>query len=347
MDDEARLHRGIVERFIGPEDNTQSVNSSQEGGEQPRCGSKDELRDEARRHTDRVETKKVGGLKGLGWRFNVTPFEETDFAHMKGMLREIKDSDLPLVLKMMCDQAPTLVNMANATGGKGELTNKCPLCKRYQPTADPRHERCAYTSTQRDSVSQNLFHILNGCPYALESGRYTKRHDDVLRLIEDRIRIACEREKKEDSTLSYTLWADVKGLDSAGSYPQHISEAFRAQYRPDIMLVKSRGERKKLVFVELSCPFETVDNLKFAHQRKVSKYTPFIEALRAEGNYAEVELHCIEVGSRGYLANSFQDIHQYLECGRGHPKMAIFRRRRFACSCTSCSSRSVSRFSTT
>lgn len=147
-------------------------------------------------------------------------------------------------------------------------------------------------------------------------------------MIVDRIRIACEKEKKENPMHNYTLWADVKGLDPAGSFPEHISEAFRAQYRPDIMLVKSRNEaRKKLVFIELTCPFESVSNLEAAHRRKMSKYTPFVDALRAEGKYAEVELHCIEVGSRGYLANTFQEIHQYLDCGRGHPRIDIFRRR--------------------
>ena len=331
--DESRLHKSLVLRLTGGggEEGATEPTTATEGTVSAFRGCKDDLRTEARKHTDAAEVERIGKLKGLGWCFNITPFEETDFAHVKGMLREMKDSDLPLALKMMCNQAPTLVNFGLAQRNTGVPTDtKCPLCKSYRGNNNNNYNnagsRYMYNASYGDSTQQSLFHVLNGCPFSLDSGRYTKRHDDVLRVIAERLKTALAADKKGSDDSS--LWVDLEGLNGAECYPEHIGEDLREQYRPDIMMVKAIGsEAKKLIMIELSCPFETVDNLKNAHQRKSSKYERFVDAVRAGRRYAEVELHCIEVGSRGYIANTFQEIHPYLNCGRGHPKITVFRRR--------------------
>ena len=43
-------------------------------------------------------------------------------------------------------------------------------------------------SDLRDNPSPTMFHILNGCPVALNQSRYTWRHDSVLKKMDDFIR---------------------------------------------------------------------------------------------------------------------------------------------------------------
>ena len=61
-----------------------------------------------------------------------------------------------------------------------------------------------------------------------------------------------------------------------------------------------RNERSTLLMIELARPFETKANLRAAHERKMKNYEPLVSAIAAQGKYAEVKLHCIEVGCRGY-----------------------------------------------
>lgn len=102
---------------------------------------------------------------------------------------------------------------------------------------------------------------------------------------------------------------------------------FRDQYRPDIMITKKKALKEELIIIELTCPFESKQNLESSHKRKVDKYTPLVEALKSGQKYSQVHLHCIEVGSRGYAANTCREIYQYLQCGRGHPRVNVFMRR--------------------
>ena len=45
----------------------------------------------------------------------------------------------------------------------------------------------------------------------------------------------------------------------------------------------------------------------------MEKYEPLVSAFAAQGKYAEVKMHCIEIGSRGYLANSKATMKTILE----------------------------------
>ena len=286
--------------------------------------SKSGLNSEAWQHTDAAETEKVGKLRGLAWCYEVTKFADTDLGHMKGMLRELREGELELAVKMLCDKAPTLTNLRKASQATGsQIDDHCPLCKKYTPKGNNRSAH----PTQDGQRKQTLCHVLNNCPFALDDGRYTKRHDSVLEMLAERLEVALKKEKVADANLSYTLWADIPRYHDPVQYPEHIPWMLRDQYRPDIMVTKKKAAKEELILIELTCPFESKQNLENAHKRKVDKYTPLVDALKAEQKYSQVHLRCIEVGSRGYAANTCQEIHQYLKCGRGHPRVNVFMRK--------------------
>ena len=63
------------------------------------------------------------------------------------------------------------------------------------------------------------------------------------------------------------IWADIKGWDTDANFPEHIEEALRTKYRPDIIMVTKRNERSTLLMIELTRPFEAKANLHTAHKR--------------------------------------------------------------------------------
>ena len=100
-----------------------------------------------------------------------------------------------------------------------------------------------------------------------------------------------------------TVWADI--------YPYQIEANMHAAWgphkdnvRPDIIIKhKDTGD---MTLIELTCPFEWTEGINDAHKRKVAKYTPYVQAVRAneDNRHLKVSLLCIEVGSRGYVANT-------------------------------------------
>ena len=94
-------------------------------------------------------------------------------------------------------------------------------------------------------AKETLLHALNGCELRLE--RYKWRHNSVLAYIVSQIR----RQRPD-----WTLMADLLGFEY--KLPFHIEQ----QYRPDVIVLI----RQKIVFVELTIPFE--DGFEQAHTRK-------------------------------------------------------------------------------
>ena len=92
--------------------------------------------------------------------------------------------------------------------------------------------------------------MLNNCPTAVQSGRYTWRHDSILFTICHYLSLP-ER-------CGYTIYADILGY-------KNPSELFR-NLRPDIVLLK----RDSLVSTELTCCFVT--NLINSQNYKVDRY---------------------------------------------------------------------------
>lgn len=129
---------------------------------------------------------------------------------------------------------------------------------------------------------QSLVHVLNRCPAAMDLRRYSRRHDEVLKIMGDFIQLHLP------PTFSITL--DLPSVPY--SFPHHITPT---NMRPDI--VWWSDERKELWLFELTISFESL--VADSRQRKRAKYQDLVEAGQAAGY--STELITIEVGSRGML----------------------------------------------
>ena len=120
----------------------------------------------------------------------------------------------------------------------------------------------------------------------LEQGRYTWRHDSVLRIILHTL--------QEISHTSWTFYCDLAGSNKVAgtTIPPDI---LATQQRPDLVLVNR--ESKSIIVIELTVPFE--QNIHNAHERKVNRYSSLIMDLQEQGH--DSKLYCIEIGSRGLI----------------------------------------------
>ena len=121
-------------------------------------------------------------------------------------------------------------------------------------------------------------HILGACKIALSQGRFTFRHDNVLRIVISNIRSSVKnikssvptskqpikikfvktgtRLKNKNSSRSGTLhqasdWVLLGDLDGTFFFPPHI--AF-TELRPDITIFSNK--LKRVILIELTCPCE-------------------------------------------------------------------------------------------
>ena len=165
-------------------------------------------------------------------------------------------------------------------------------------------------------------HILGACKVALSQGRFTFRHDNVLRIIITNIRSSITnikstvptskqpikikfvkkeiRVKNKNSSPSGILyqasdWVLLGDLDCSFSFPPHI--AF-TELRPDITIFSNK--LKRVILIELTCPCE--ENMEAWHNVKVNKYMPLKSVI--ESNGWNVDLFAVEVGARGYCSRS-------------------------------------------
>ena len=110
--------------------------------------------------------------------------------------------------------------------------------------------------------------------------RYSKRHDEVLKLITASV--------KSHLPPSYSLTVDLP--DHHYTFPQHITPT---DQRPDPVWWSDSNQELRML--ELTISFEP--NMEEAHQRKQAKYQHIVEAA-TEAGY-DTELFALEVGSRG------------------------------------------------
>ena len=166
-----------------------------------------------------------------------------------------------------------------------------------------------------------LAHILSGCSVALSQGRYTWRHNQVLRQIAlcvDAKRKAhnnqVQREgrgiqfvkagEKKASTQMRSLasyldgardWELLVDLDGRLEVPRYIVDT---SVRPDMLLIS--GSKKKLGIIELTVPSE--ERIEVSGERKKDKYTSLQEQAKARG--WNVTMWAVEVGCKGFPAAS-------------------------------------------
>ena len=136
---------------------------------------------------------------------------------------------------------------------------------------------------------QTLHHILSNCSMALDQGRYTWRHDSVLRTLFDSV--------KGQLRDGFALFSDLIGHDAGGgsTFPRDIISTTQ---RPD-MVVLSR-EQRKVFILELTCPWDL--NVDRSHQYKMDKYASLVNDLSSDG--FSVDLFCVEVSVRGLITKA-------------------------------------------
>ena len=187
--------------------------------------------------------------------------------------------------------------------GKTQL-GKCDLCK---------YNKCT------------LLHILSGCKFSLDDGRFTWRHDSILKIIVDYIYDKIEDVKNKpshhiDQTLKMINFVK-KGerpkkskankesiLDSASDweiicdlgsekmvFPMYITTTSQ---RPDVVIVSK--DTKTVIMVELTSPME--ENVEKRNSDKKKKYDDLV--FQCKNRNWNAHLMCVEVGARGFLANS-------------------------------------------
>ena len=165
-------------------------------------------------------------------------------------------------------------------------------------------------------------HVLSGCKVALAQGRFRYRHNAVLRVLAheilqevNKINNTAEKRKKPGPITFVrggqavpkrkkgpygVLWeakdwvADV----DLGKQLKFPAEICSTKLRPD-MLLKSLKE-KILIIIELTCPCE--ENFLERHLEKKGRYDVLVSECRSAG--WRVDFFAVEVGARGYAANS-------------------------------------------
>ncbi|XP_076879265.1 uncharacterized protein LOC143527830 [Brachyhypopomus gauderio] len=180
---------------------------------------------------------------------------------------------------------------------------------------DPTCKLCAGSGT--------LKHILSACKVSLSQGRYTWRHNQVLKSLAGAldkkrlevsgmpvassnrvIRFVCEgQHSKEPAQVSKVgdKWADARDwklLVDVGCKLQVPECIVVTNLRPDVVLY---SESKRIVyFIELTVPFE--DEVDAAYERKRLKYADLVAEVRERGWQAYIRP--VEVGARGFVAKS-------------------------------------------
>ena len=163
---------------------------------------------------------------------------------------------------------------------------------------------------------------MSGCSFALAQGRYTYRHNAVLRQIAhgllqeiNKINNSNERKTKPNPIVFVREgksapkrkkiqtgilwkakdWTAVVDLKKQLKFPEEICIT---GLRPD-MLVKSLKERI-LIIIELTSPCE--ENFEVRHMEKEGKYQGLVAECKNAG--WRTYLFAVEVGARGYAADS-------------------------------------------
>jgi hypothetical protein len=138
--------------------------------------------------------------------------------------------------------------------------------------------------------TQTLQHVVSACKVHLEEGRYTWRHNSVLKIIADYLL---------SITNNIELNCDITGYTS----PSIITGE---QKRPDIVVI---DKQRSWVFVlELTVGFET--RIKDNAVRKHNHYSDLCSELRNQ--YNRVKFVNISVGALGILGKSSRSFMDFI-----------------------------------
>ena len=176
----------------------------------------------------------------------------------KSFIHNLKKGTMKFLLNSVLDTLPTKTNLKLWSK---TTSDKCNLCSNKETT----------------------LHVLNGCRTALTQGRYTWRHDNILRYI-------CNSINKE----KFSVFSDIPDFQSenGGTIPSYLTITAD---RPDIVLIDKEKNTAKIC--ELTVPFET--NIQARHTYKSDKYAYLINDITT----FKASLCAFEIGSRGSITN--------------------------------------------
>ena len=171
--------------------------------------------------------------------------------------------------------------------------------------------------------TETLHHVLSNCTYALANGRYTWRHNQVLREVCEAAKAAVSKANsrtipnqrkiyflregfahlckkrcqtpRRDILAEANDWTVAADLEGMRHYPQVLIESGK---RPDLVLVSSSTDA--IILVELTVPWE--DRLQYSNALEADKYADLSMDLEAKGY--RTDLFPIEVGARGVVGRS-------------------------------------------
>jgi len=186
----------------------------------------------------------------------------------------------------------------------------------------------------------NLKHILSGCTVALTGGRYTWRHDRVLKSIvaatehevtkhnqapeKTKSKMVTFVKKGQKAKAQKTVRSSIFGagddwvvnsdLVTRLVVPKDLADTTK---RPDIVMISRRI--KRVILCELTCPWE--ENAEWAHERKLEKY----EELKNEimSNSWAVSVYAVEVCGRGFVSRSLRGYLTAIGCDNKKIKAVV------------------------
>ena len=181
----------------------------------------------------------------------------------------LPQGQLSFLIKAGSDTLPTPMNLKRM---RIQCNHLCKLCKNPRPTTA---------------------HILSGCSESLIQGRYTWRHDSVLKSLVASLKPLIPN--------NVVLYADLDGYRYDDSPPSTIpSHILVTPLRPDLVMVSSND--KQMTILELTIPSNTPHALLQARQRKQDKieYNSLVEDISSKG--WSVVYDTVEIGSLGHFS---------------------------------------------
>ena len=183
-------------------------------------------------------------------------------------------------------------------------------------------------------------HVLSGCKVALSQGRYTFRHDSILRVLHNTFskflssmspvkacpslsscfvkqgkRFYSSKKKPHVGILHESSdWKLSVDIDSSLVFPSFI--AITAS-RPDIVMYSVL--KKTVILIELTSPCE--ENFEDHHFDKIARYEALCVSIRENG--WRHHLFAIEVGARGYCAYNVRSCFRRLGLNTKETKVVL------------------------
>ena len=185
----------------------------------------------------------------------------------------LKQGTLKFLLNAAIDTLPTAANLKRWKKTSSDL---CKLCKHRQTTD----------------------HILSACKVALDTGRYTWRHNCVVNYIVNSV------DEK------YTVFSDLPGhtASGGGSIPPELCVTAE---KPDIVIIDKH--KKSIHLYELTCPSEK--HIDTRHIQKNNKYSHFTTDI----THYTCTVSCFEVSSKGFLStrnhSTLNSLHKFMKTG--------------------------------